>query len=70
MTPQIDLIHGADEYAAFLFGDAKQRRKIYFLASRNAIPFFKIGSTICARKSTVIDWMAAQEANQINTTTH
>ena len=50
-----DLLDGADEIAEFLFGDRNKRRKVYHLASEskgNRIPIFRMGNTICARRST------------------
>jgi len=61
-----DLLRGADEIAAFMFGSARHRRKVYYLtgeASRG-LPHFKMGSLICARKSTLLRWIAEQEARR------
>lgn len=61
-----DLLRGADEIATFMFGSARHRRKIYYLtgeASRG-LPHFKMGSLICARKSTLLRWIAEQEARR------
>lgn len=59
-----DLLRGADEIAKFIFGDAKHRRKVYYLTGEatKGLPYFKIGSLICARKSTILHWIAEQEA--------
>lgn len=58
-----DLLRGADEIAKFMFGDARHRRKVYYLTGEAAkgLPHFKIGSLICARKSTILNWIAEQE---------
>ena len=58
-----DLLHGADAIARFVFGDAKHRRKVYYLTGEapRGMPHFKIGSVICARKSTLLNWIAQQE---------
>ena len=58
-----DLLRGADEIARFVFGDAKHRRKVYYLTgdAKNGMPYFKLGSVICARKSTLLSWIANQE---------
>jgi hypothetical protein len=58
-----DLLRGADAIATFVFGDAKHRRKIYYYSSDAKIrmPVFRIGNVICARKSTLIDWIEQQE---------
>lgn len=58
-----DLLRGADEIARFLFGDVKHRRKVYYLTGEatKGMPHFKMGSVICARKSTILNWIAQQE---------
>ncbi|TCT05382.1 hypothetical protein EDC22_1133 [Tepidamorphus gemmatus] len=58
-----DLLRGADAIAEFVFGNAKHRRKVYYLATEAKLrmPVFRIGSVICARKSTLIEWIERQE---------
>jgi hypothetical protein len=56
-----DLLRGAGEIAAFLFGDARERRKIYHLAENAGLPVFRLGAVLCARRSTLLSWIAAQE---------
>jgi hypothetical protein len=56
-----DLLRGADEIADFLFGDARQRRKVYHLAETSRIPIFRLGSKLCARPSVLMAWIACQE---------
>lgn len=56
-----DLCEGAAEIATFMFGNPGQRRRIYWLAEKQSLPVFRLGQTICARKSTLRDWIAAQE---------
>ena len=58
-----DLLRGADDIARFLFGDVKHRRKVYYLTGEapKGMPHFKMGSVICARKSTILNWIAQQE---------
>jgi hypothetical protein len=56
-----DLLCGADQIAAFLFGDARQRRKVYYLAETSRLPVFRLGSKLCARRSVLIAWIASQE---------
>ncbi|MDB5616099.1 DNA-binding protein [Tardiphaga sp.] len=56
-----DLLEGADAIATFIYGDKKHRRKVYHLASTNSLPTFNLGAIICARKSTLLDWIEAQE---------
>lgn len=56
-----DLLEGADQIAGFLYGDPKKRSKVYHLADKKNLPVFKLGKTICARKSTLLAWIAEQE---------
>jgi hypothetical protein len=56
-----DLLRGADEIADFVFGDARQRRKVYHLAETSRIPIFRLGSKPCARPSVLMAWIASQE---------
>jgi hypothetical protein len=59
-----DLLRGADEIAKFVFGSEQHRRKVYYLTgdARVRMPHFKIGSVLCARKSTLLAWIEKQEA--------
>lgn len=57
-----DLLQGAADIADFLFGDAGERRRIYHLAENSKLPVFRIGITLCARKSALVAWIEAQEA--------
>jgi hypothetical protein len=61
-----DMLRGADELAAFLFGSKSQRRKVYHLAATSNLPVFKLGSMICGRKSVILRWVEAQEARYAN----
>jgi hypothetical protein len=65
-TPKLadDLLRGAEEIAAFLFGDSKHRRKVYYLVgdAKVRLPHFKLGSIICARKSRLLRWIVEQES--------
>jgi len=58
-----DILQGADAIAKFVFGDSKHRRKVYYFTgdAKNGMPFFKIGSLTCARKSTLLRWIEDQE---------
>ena len=62
-----DILFGADEISEFVFGDTKHRRKVYHLTgdARNSMPYFKIGSITCARKSTLLRWVEEQEERTI-----
>jgi hypothetical protein len=58
-----DLLKGAAQIAAFLFGDAKNdRRRIYWLAQNQSLPVFKIRGRIHARRSTLQRWIREKEA--------
>lgn len=56
-----DLLRGAEEIAHFVFGDASHRRKVYHLAETSRLPVFRLGSLLCARRSVLMAWIAAQE---------
>lgn len=56
-----DLLHGAEAIAAFLFGDKRQRRKVYHLAETRQLPHFRMGAKLCARKSRLLTWIEEQE---------
>jgi hypothetical protein len=60
-----DLLRGAEAIAEFLFGDRRERRKVYYLTSegRVQLPHFRLGTIICARKSTLVRWIEAAEAS-------
>jgi hypothetical protein len=58
-----DLLRGADEIAAFFYGDRVQRRKVYHLVATSNLPVFKLGSMICARKSILLTWITEQEGH-------
>ena len=57
-----DLLRGADEIAAFIFGERGSRRKIYYLAETSHLPVFRLGATLCARRSVLLRWIAGQES--------
>jgi len=54
-----DLLHGAPAIAKHL---GLAVRVVYHLHDQSLIPTFKMGKTVCARRSTLRDWMAQQEA--------
>jgi len=63
-----DLLFGAASIAEFLFGADGDRRKVYTLleSGKNKLPFFRVGTTICARKSAILGSIAAREAAAIS----
>jgi hypothetical protein len=56
-----DMLRGADEIAAFIFGERGSRRKVYYLAECARLPVFRLGSVLCARKSVLLRWISGQE---------
>jgi hypothetical protein len=56
-----DLLYGAAAIAEFMFGDEDERRKVYALAESKQIPVFRLGTILCARKSSLIADVAARE---------
>jgi hypothetical protein len=58
-----DLLRGADEIAAFIFGKTRSnRRKIYYLAETSRLPVFRLGAVLCARRSVLLGWISGQES--------
>jgi hypothetical protein len=57
-----DMLRGADEIAAFIFGERGSRRKVYYLAECSRLPVFRLGSVLCARKSVLLQWISGQES--------
>jgi hypothetical protein len=56
-----DLLRGADKIAQYLFGSPSERRKVYHLAEAQRLPVFRMGGVLCARKSTLLEWISQQE---------
>ncbi|MCP3439809.1 DNA-binding protein [Bradyrhizobium sp. CCGUVB14] len=63
-----DILRGANEIAEFIYGRRSARRAVYHLVEKNRIPHFRIGTSICARKSVLLAWIAAQEATALEAT--
>ncbi len=62
-----DMLRGAEAIAQFLLGDnsTQNRRRIYHLASSKSadrLPIFRLGSELCARKSTLRETIEKREA--------
>jgi hypothetical protein len=57
-----DLLRGADEIAAYIFGERGSRRKVYYLAECSRLPVFRLGSMLCARRSVIERWISGQES--------
>ena len=56
-----DLLVGAEQISKFMFGTASKRRQIYWLADNGEIPVFRLGSMMCARKSTLLRHITNRE---------
>lgn len=56
---ETDLLHGVAAIADHL---SMTRKQIYHLHDRGQIPTFKVGRTVCARRSTLAKHFAALEA--------
>lgn len=56
-TLATDLLRGADQIASFT---GLTPRQVYHMQKH--LPLFKIGQCLCARKSTLMSWVAEQEA--------
>lgn len=56
-----DLLRGGEKIAEFLFGHPEHRRKVYHLAETSRLPVFRLGTQLCARRSTLLDWVEQQE---------
>jgi excisionase family DNA binding protein len=57
-TLAADLLRGAEAIAGYL---GFPRRAVYHAVAKNHLPHFRIGDTVCARKSTLQAWIAKQE---------
>ena len=57
-----DLLRGADAIAEFIFGERGSRRKVYYLAETSHLPVFRLSAVLCARRSVLLRWIAAQES--------
>lgn len=58
-----DLMTGAEAIAKFMFGEATDtnKRRVYHAADKLGLPTFRIGATLCARRSTILSWISQQE---------
>ncbi len=53
-----DMLKGADAIADFI---GITSRRVYYLADRNELPVFRMGKTLCARRSTLLRHIVALE---------
>ena len=58
MIEEVDLLTGADAIAAFV---GVKPRRIYHLAETKRLPVFRLGATLCARRSTLVKWIESME---------
>ncbi len=60
-----DLLIGAAAIAEFIYGSTeyKYQRRVYYLTtqSKRRLPWFRLGSQISARRSSIMTWIKAQE---------
>ncbi|MDX1922446.1 MAG: DNA-binding protein [Alphaproteobacteria bacterium] len=56
-----DVLRGAEAIAHFIYGDSRQRRKVYHLAETSRLPIFRLGSVLCARRTVLLNWITEQE---------
>lgn len=56
-----DILYGAEEIADFLYGKKEKRRTVYHLAENASFPHFRLGTFLCARRSTLLTWIKEQE---------
>jgi excisionase family DNA binding protein len=60
-----DVLCGAAAIGRFLFGANAKRRTVYNLVEKKRIPHFRIGTSLCARKSVLLAWIAEQERDAL-----
>lgn len=53
-----DVLFGASQIADFLGCSVK---RVYYLTALGRLPVFRLSSVICARKSTILQWIKSQE---------
>ncbi|MFC0220454.1 hypothetical protein ACFFJ7_18900 [Pseudochelatococcus lubricantis] len=51
----LDLLHGAEEIAAFLYGDRRYARRVRNHAENQNLPIFPVGKVLHAAKRDLID---------------
>jgi hypothetical protein len=56
-----DLLFGAEAIAQFVFGRKSERRKIYNLGETGALPTFRLGRVLCARRSSIEAMIARRD---------
>lgn len=61
------ILVGAAAIADYIFGDAKERRKVYHAVAKSRLPVFRIGSVICARPARLDTFIVDQENRNLDT---
>jgi hypothetical protein len=56
-----ELLRSASAISTYLYGSPDFRRRVYHLVSTSRLPVFRLGSLICARRSTLDRFIVAQE---------
>jgi excisionase family DNA binding protein len=67
MADELDLLSGAEAIATYI---GVKPRRIYHLAETRRLPVFRIGSTLCARRSTLLRWIEDMERAAITSGGH
>ena len=62
-TQSPDLLYGASAIATFL---GIKRGVVYHLIETGRLPYFKVGKTVCARRSKLLDAMERLEEQHAN----
>jgi hypothetical protein len=57
-TDELDLLTGAEAIAAFM---RVKPRRVYHLVETQQLPVFRLGATLCARRSTLVRWIESME---------
>ena len=59
-----DMLRGAGEIAYFIYGASgiKERKRVYHLVDCGKLPVFRLGSQLCALKSTIRQDIERQQA--------
>jgi hypothetical protein len=63
MTNELDLLSGAEAIATFI---GVKPRRVYHLVEIRRLPVFRMGSTLCARRSTLVRWIEDMERAAID----
>lgn len=58
MNEELDLLTGAGAIAGFM---GVKPRRVYHLAEKRQLPVFRMGATLCARRSTLVRWIEEME---------